>query len=119
MPQPLSVAASGRGPIDEAEAHAEGGAVAVGTQRMERLRRPGRVGFVLFHQNLARQALAMGQRGAARAALRALRASDFAGGDLEGHLLTLRDSRATDEAVMDALQAILALDPQPVAGDLE
>ncbi len=100
-------------------AHADSGqTIAVGTQRIERLR-PGRAGFVAFHQNLARQALAIGQPGAARAALRALRASDFDGAAVDSHLHTLRDSRATDDAVTEALHAILALEPQPLGDDLE
>jgi hypothetical protein len=100
-------------------AHADGAkTIAVGTQRIERLR-AGRAGFVAFHQNLAHQALAIGQPGAARAALRALRASDFDGTSVDSHLVTLRDSRATDDAVMDALHAILALEPQPLSDDLE
>src|SRR5690242_14708115 len=89
--------------LRDALAHeAAGPAIAVGTQQMERLR-PGRTGFIAFHQNLARQALSSGQIGAARAALRALRASDFVGAAVETHLQTLRDSRAPADAVAEAM----------------
>ncbi|HUS65908.1 MAG TPA: hypothetical protein VMZ28_15255 [Kofleriaceae bacterium] len=93
-------------------------AIAAGTQQMDRLR-PGRAGFIAFHQNLARQALSIGQTGAARAALRALRTSDFVGATVEVHLQTLRDSRAAGDQVTEALHAILALDPAPDRDDLD
>lgn len=93
-------------------------AIARGTQQIERLR-PGRAGYIAFHQGLARQALSSGQTGAARAALRALRPSDFVGAAVEAHLQTLRDSRAPADEVTEALHAILALDPAPDRDDLE
>ena len=91
---------------------------AVGTGRIERLRR-GRSGFVEFHQTLARQALAMGQPGAARAALRALRATDFAGHAVDAHFATLRDGTATRDAVTEAATALAALPPTPVSEELD
>lgn len=95
-----------------------GGAIARGTDRMERLR-TGRTGFVEFHQQLARQALAAGQLGAARAALRALRASDFAGEVVDDHLATLRDGQASPDALLRAVRAIIALPPRPASEVLE
>jgi hypothetical protein len=74
---------------------------------------------VAFHQNLAHQVLAIGQPGDARAALRALRSSDFVGASVDSHLNTLRDSRASAEDVAAALRAILALAPQPAPEELE
>lgn len=70
----------------------------------------GRPGFVEFHQALARQALDMGQTRAARAALRVLRTTDFAGGaDVEGVLAVLRDSRSTDDEIAEAARRITHL----------
>ncbi len=92
--------------------------IAVGTQQIERLRR-GRAGYIAFHQGLARQALSSGQTGAARAALRALRPSDFVGAPAARYLQTLRDSRSEDDDVNAALHAILALEPAPERDDLE
>lgn len=72
-----------------------------------------RSGFVEFQQRLARTALARGQVGAARAALRVLRTADFVGGAgaSEGHLAVLRDQRSTDEELREAIGALLALPP--------
>lgn len=92
--------------------------IAAGTGRMERLRR-GRSGFVEFHQNLARHALSMGQLGAARAALRALRTTDFVGHAIDVHLAVLRDSGATSDAVTSAAHALLSLAPCPASEDLD
>ena len=89
-------------------------ALAAGTGRMDRLRR-GRSGFVEFHQNLARQAMAIGQPGAARAALRVMRLSDFSeqGAAVIDALATLRDSHASDEQLEEAVVVIIGLAPGP------
>src|SRR5690606_6602598 len=91
--------------------------IASGTGRMPRLSR-GRVGFVEYHQGIARQALKLGQVRAARAALRVLRTSDF--GDQSraaGALLdALRDNRASEEDVASAALALIRLTPRPGSG---
>lgn len=86
--------------------------LARGTGRMERLRR-GRAGFVEFHQYLARQALALGQPGAARAALRVLRSSDFAD-DVQiadMWLATLRNAHAPEDEIVGAIKGLVHLVP--------
>ena len=92
--------------------------LAAGTGRMARLRR-GRTGFVEFHQRLARQALVLGRPGAARAALRPLRATDFVGHQVEPHLATLRDSSASHDEVTAAIHALVALAPSPASEELD
>jgi hypothetical protein len=81
---------------------------------MTRNTQPGhRSGFVAFQQALARQALLDGQLGAARAALRVLRATDFAEGGVaaESHFAVLRDHRSPEEQLLGAVTALLVLTP--------
>ena len=92
--------------------------IAAGTGRIVRLRR-GRTGFIEFHQRLARKALTLGRLGAARAALRTLRTTDFVGHPVEPHLATLRDSTATPDQVAEAAAALVALPPCPVSDELD
>jgi hypothetical protein len=82
-----------------------------GTERMPRLS-GGRAGFVEFHQVLARQALDVGRIGAARAALWVLRASDFSTApDVAQMLLSvLRDTRASDEEIAEAVLRLTQLE---------
>jgi len=70
-----------------------------------------RAGFVQFQQRLARMALDRGELGAARAALRVLRSSDFIGGAdaCEAYFATLRDPRATPGAIQDAIAALIRI----------
>jgi hypothetical protein len=70
-----------------------------------------RTGFVRFQQRLARMALERGELGAARAALRVLRPSDFAGGAAvcEEHLAVLREQRSGDTETRRAIEALVAL----------
>jgi hypothetical protein len=72
-----------------------------------------RFGFVQFQQRLARMALARREFGAARAALRVLRTSDFFGGAVacEGYFAVLRDHRSTEAEIREAIAAIIALRP--------
>lgn len=72
-----------------------------------------RTGFVRFQQRLARMALDRRELGAARAALRVLRTSDFFGGAkaCEGHFAVLRDQRSTEEEIRQAIEALIALRP--------
>lgn len=73
-----------------------------------------RTRFVEFHQNLARHALDIGQTRAARAALRVLRTTDFAGQtNVEGLLAVLRDSRSTEEEIVEAARRITQLTARP------
>ena len=86
----------------------------VGTARIARLS-GGRIGFVEFHQMLARQALDVGQVGAARAALRVLRISDFSSEAplAEALLAVLRDSRSSEEELAEAVLRLTHLTPTP------
>lgn len=72
-----------------------------------------RAGFVRFNQQLARLALARGGVEAARRALRVLRTTDFAGGAAvsQGYLAILRDHRASEGDVRQALMALAELGP--------
>lgn len=87
---------------------------AMGTGRMPRLT-GGRAGFVEFHQLLARQALDAGEVGAARAALRVLRTSDFTdeAAAAEGLLAVLRDSRSPEDEIADAARRLTRMLPSP------
>lgn len=96
----------------------EGAPEARGTGQIERLHR-ARSGFVEFNQDLARRALAIGQFGAARAALRSLRASDFVGETVEEHLAVLRNSQASADEVSEAARAIVSLRPRPASEALD
>lgn len=51
--------------------------------------------------------------GAARAALRVLKTSDFSGGAVacEGHLAVLRDHRSTEAEIWQAIEALIQLRP--------
>ncbi len=92
----------------------ERGRFPAGTGRMARLA-GGRAGFVEFHQVLARQALDVGEVGAARAALRVLRTSDFSDEVQEAEILfaVLRDSRSSDEEIAEAALRLSRLVPTP------
>jgi hypothetical protein len=105
-----------RGRPDPGELHFEV-EFPVGTGRIPRLA-GGRAGFVEFHQMLARQALEIGQVGAARAALRVLRVSDFAQNAplAEALLAVLRDSRSSEEELAEAAQRIAHLPATPEGG---
>lgn len=85
-----------------------------GTVRMERLERD-RTGFVEFYQSTARQAINIGEIGAARAALRVLRTTDF--GDqselAEALFAVIRDSRSTNDEIAEAALRIASLPPRP------
>jgi hypothetical protein len=72
-----------------------------------------RTGYVQFQQRLARMALDRGQLGAARAALRVLRTSDFFGGAAvsEGHLAVIREQRSSEADLREAIAALLRLRP--------
>ncbi len=74
-----------------------------------------RTGFVQFQQRIARMALEHGELGAARVALRVLRASDFAGGApaCEAYFAVLREHQASEREVRDAIAALVRL---PAAG---
>jgi hypothetical protein len=87
---------------------------ATGTGRMPKLP-GGRAGFVEFHQILARQAMDAGKLGAARAALRVLRTSDFSrdAALAEALLAVLRDSRSPSEEIADAISRLTGLEPTP------
>ena len=89
----------------------------VGTARIARLA-GGRAGFVEFHQVLARQALDVGQVGAARAALRVLRTSDFSAEThiAEALLAVLRDSRSSEEEMAEAVLRLTSMTPTPGRG---
>jgi hypothetical protein len=82
----------------------------MGTGRISRLSRD-RAQLVESHQHTAREALEVGQIAAARAALRTLRASDFAGQAqmVEGLLAVLRDSRSSEDEVSDAISRLVRL----------
>ncbi len=75
-----------------------------------------RAAAIRFQLQLARQAAQRGAFGAARIALRQLSAGDFAGGDaLTGpHFQVLHDHRASDDAVREAVSALVALRPAGV-----
>lgn len=70
-------------------------------------------GFVRFQQALAREALRLHQLGAARAALRVLRSSDFVVPPAlsEQFLAVLRSPRSTDEEVAAAVRRLIELGP--------
>jgi hypothetical protein len=87
---------------------------AMGTGRMPRLT-GGRAGFVEFHQLLARQALDAGEVGAARAALRVLRTSDFIDETAlaEALLGVLRDSRSPEDEIATAARRLTHMLPSP------
>lgn len=87
---------------------------AMGTGRMPRLT-GGRAGFVEFHQLLAHQALEAGEVGAARAALRVLRTSDFTDDRAlaEALLGVLRDSRSPEEEILAAARKLTRMPPSP------
>ena len=70
-----------------------------------------RAGFVRFQLERARNALAHGETGAARAALRVLLPSDFAGIPLVGEALleVIRDSASTPEEIAAAASALIRL----------
>jgi len=72
-----------------------------------------RAGFVQFQQRLARLALDRGELGAARAALRVLRPSDFPGdaAACERLLAVLREQRSAEEAVREAIATLVRLRP--------
>ena len=72
-----------------------------------------RAGFVRFQQGLARQALVRGSLGAARLALRVLRPRDFAGGEpvCGRYLDTLRNFRAAEQEIVDAVRALIDMSP--------
>lgn len=76
-----------------------------------------RVGFVRFQQRLARMALHRRELGAARAALRVLRTTDFYGGAevCESYLAVLRDHRSTEAEVRRAIEALVELLPAGAA----
>lgn len=90
--------------------------LAAGTGRMERLA-GRRAGFVEFHQELARQALDAGEIGAARAALRVLRTTDFTASetDAEGLLAVLRDNRSTPDEIAEAARRLTRLAATPLS----
>jgi hypothetical protein len=73
-----------------------------------------RAGFVRFQLDRARQALALGEQGAARAALRVLRAGDFAGIPLivEALLEVIHESSSPPDEVAAAIAALVRM---PVA----
>jgi hypothetical protein len=72
--------------------------------------------FVHHQQDLARRALHLGSPGAARAALRALYGTDFADSTRAMELMrTLRDPMAPPDEVMQAVRALIQL--QPVGAD--
>ena len=99
-------------PADDREAVE--GRFPVGTLQMPRLT-GGRAGFVEFHQLLARQALDVGRVGAARAALRVLRTTDFSNEAQVAEMLlaVIRDSRSTDEEIAEAILRLTRLEPMP------
>jgi hypothetical protein len=72
-----------------------------------------RSGFVRFQQELACQALLAGSIGAARLALRVLRPGDFAGEPavIAKYLKRLRDARSSDDEILEAVRALIALRP--------
>lgn len=72
-----------------------------------------RTGFVRFQQRLARIALDRRELGAARAALRVLRTSDFAGdaNACEQHFAVLRDQRSTEAEIREAIEVLIELRP--------
>jgi hypothetical protein len=92
----------------------DGSWFAVGTGRMPRLT-GGRAGFVEFHQLLARQALDAGEVGAARAALRVLRTSDFTDDTAlaEALLGVLRDSRSPEDEIAAAVRRLTHMVASP------
>ncbi len=68
--------------------------------------------FVHHQQDLARRALHLGSPGAARAALRALYGVDFVDSQRAMELLrTLRDPSAPQDEVMEAVHALIQLEP--------
>ena len=68
---------------------------------------------VRFSLQLARQAFSSGAVPAARVALKGLDAGDFAGGPAvsAAHLAVLRDPRASDTEVREAIGALVSLRP--------
>ncbi len=82
----------------------------LGTGKIPELSRD-RTGYVTVRQHMARQALADGQIAAARAALRPLKITDFAGHEqvVEALLAVVRDTGSTDEEFSDAAVRLLRL----------
>jgi len=82
----------------------------MGTGRIPEMSRD-RSGYVTVRQHMARQALADGQIGAARAALRPLKSTDFAGYEqvVEALLAVVRDNRSSDQEVSEAATRLLRL----------
>jgi hypothetical protein len=78
-----------------------------------------RTGYVIVQLAAARQALARGELGVARAALRALRTSDFVAGFTvaEPHFAVLRDLRSGEDEVREAIAALIDLRPAGLGGD--
>jgi len=116
---PRDFAAEALQEMDALRAHADPvdvdeGWFAMGTGRMPRLT-GGRSGFVEFHQLLARQALDAGEVGAARAALRVLRTSDFSDQTsvAEALLGVLRDSRTPEDEIAAAARQLTRMLPSP------
>jgi hypothetical protein len=73
-----------------------------------------RAGYVLHQQHLALRALRDGEMGAARAALRALRSTDFEHRDhAEIQLAVLRDSRSEEDDLREAMRRLISLTPRP------
>ena len=82
----------------------------MGTGRIPEVQRD-RSGYVAARQHMARQALADGQIAAARAALKPLKSTDFAGHEqvVEALLAVVRDNRASDQEVSDAAARLLRM----------
>lgn len=82
----------------------------LGTGKIPELARD-RVGYVTVRQHMARQALADGQIAAARAALKPLKSTDFAGHEqvVEALLAVVRDTRSTEQEVSEAAMRLLRL----------
>ena len=72
-----------------------------------------RAASIRFQLQLARQAASRGAFAAARLALSQLSPGDFAGGAAvtDAHLAVLRDHRATDDQVREAVHALVGLRP--------
>lgn len=86
----------------------------VSSPRRDELSTRPRAGFVRFQQELAREALLRGSLGAARVALRVLTPDDFAEDEAamsKRALAFLRDTRADEDAVLEALRVLIALCP--------
>jgi hypothetical protein len=82
----------------------------MGTGRIPEMSRD-RSGYVTVRQHMARQALADGHIAAARAALRPLKSTDFAGYEqvVEALLAVVRDNRSSDQEVSEAAMRLLRL----------